>query len=59
MQSEPCFWFLLKLEDEEFAIQYEGPDPETEFAAELEGHLTIAHSDPKADLYSHPIGGDS
>ena len=41
MQPGPCVWFLLELEDGEFAIQYEGPNPKTEFPADLEGKFLI------------------
>ena len=38
MQLEHCEWFLLR-DGDEFAIQYEGPHPETEFPENLTGTL--------------------
>lgn len=39
MEQEPCQWFLLKLSNDDFAIQYEGPDPEIEFPVSLKGYF--------------------
>lgn len=39
MQSEPCHWFLLNMGEDDFAIQYEGEDPDIHFPANLSGKL--------------------
>lgn len=39
MDSEPCEWFLLRDRGGEFAIQYEGLSPETEFPENITGAL--------------------
>jgi len=32
-----CMWYLMKLDDGEFAIQYNGPHPEENFPPNLDG----------------------
>lgn len=36
-----CEWFLLRIGANEFAIQYEGPNPDTVFPATLQGMLSF------------------
>jgi hypothetical protein len=35
--EENCMWYLIKLRNDTFALQYSGPDPDKVFPADLSG----------------------
>ena len=40
-EAGECEWFLLRIGEDEFAIQYEGPNPDTVLPTTLQGILSF------------------
>lgn len=38
IEADRSVWFLLRIGKNEYAIQYDGPNPETEFPVNIEGY---------------------
>jgi hypothetical protein len=42
MQIRPnCKWYLIKIQETEFAVQYTGPDPDIVFPVDITGIFII------------------
>ena len=55
MQSgSDCVWFLVKFEDDDFAVQYTGKDPDRNFPSDISGLLYPFQS---TDLRNDVDGG--
>jgi len=48
--GEGCMWFLIKSGEDDFAIQYIGPNPDTEFPSDLTGILALRCSSRFIDV---------
>lgn len=47
VEADSCKWYLLRIANNEFAIQYDGPNPRTEFPATWNGTSPQTEANPR------------